>query len=397
MIMRVSRALSMLLAASLVSVSEGAPVVDCKAGGGGCRTIDIVGDAPFPTPTFTGHADPSLIADPVRNNRLWLAYSYLTGKRATGKWGRAVGVPVAETHLAVSEDSGRNWRLHSTLWASGLTPDPEGKSRDSYFGSETPSLAVNVSGGQPEWFSVRLHYFLEPESAYKPRYATGWTMRVARARGDTPAVLASAEDVMLGVKTTSKAYGAHVDLSSLSPELSDCAMWNNPVVTHQGGRLVLVPECLVFRGQTPVEERTRMVVFSTDAKGAPRSWTWRYDGIIADHALAVELGGDKLVSPEIQRARDGTLLFIASPQKNKGAFGLGCVVMELESLAPPRLRRDAAGRVVIRARQTSPESASWRTGACTFSAASETGLVTVGAKAGRGLDTRLLATGLKLD
>lgn len=396
----VPRALSVssfLLAASLVSASEAAPVVDCPREGAGCRTISIAGDAPFPTPTFTGHADPSLIADPVRTNRIWLAYSYLTGKRATGKWGRAVGVPVAETHLAVSEDSGRNWRLHSTLWASGLTPDPEGKSRDSYFGSETPSLAVNNTGRQPEWFSVRLHYFLEPESAYNPRYATGWTMRVAGARGDTPAVLASAEDVILGVKTTSEAYGAHVDLSSLSPELSDCAMWNNPIVTHQGGRLVLVPECLVFRGKTPVEERTRMVVFSTEAKGAPKSWTWRYDGIIADHSLAVELGGDKLVSPEIQRARDGSLLFIVSPQKGRGAFGTGCVVMLLDGLAPPRLRRDTAGRVVIRARQTSPESAAWRTGACTFSAASETGLVTVGAKAGRGLDSRLLATGLQLD
>ena len=388
---------SFLLAASLVSGSAASPVVDCPTEGAGCRTITIAGDAPFPTPTFTGHADPSLIADPLRTNRIWLAYSYLTGKRATGNLGRAVGVPVVETHLAVSDDSGRSWRLHSTLWASGLSADPEAKSRDSYFGSETPSLAVNVTDGQPEWFSVRLHYFLEPESAYKPRYASGWTMRVARARGDTPAALASAEDVILGVKTTAKAYGTHLDLTSLSPELSDCAMWNNPIVTHQDGRLVLVTECLVFRGKAPVEERTRMVVFSTAAKGSPRTWAWRYDSIIADHSLALELGGDKLVSPEIQRARNGSLLFIVSPQKGRGAFGMGCVVMQIDSLAPPRLRRDATGRAVIRARQTSPANAAWRTGACTYSAASETGLVTVGAKARRGLDTRLLATGLRLD
>lgn len=397
MILRTLGVPSFVLAASLFSVSHASPVVDCPRGGADCRTISIAGDAPFPTPTFTGHADPSLIADPLRSDRIWLAYSYLTGKRATGNWGRTVGVPVVETHLAVSDDKGRNWQLHSTLWASTLTPDPEGQSRDSYFGSETPSLAVNVKDGQPEWFSVRLHYFLEPESAYKPRFATGWTMRVARARGETPAALASAEDVMLGVKSTAKAYGVDLDLSSMSPELSDCAMWNNPIVTHQGGRLVLVTECLVFRGKTPVEERTRMVVFSTDAKGSPKAWSWRYDGVIADHKLAVELGGDKLVSPEIQRARDGTLIFIASPQKGKGAFGMGCVVMELEGLAPPRLRRDASGRVVIRARQTSPEDASWRTGACTFASSSQTGMITVGAKAGRGLDTRLLATGLNLD
>jgi hypothetical protein len=53
--------------------------------------------------------------------------------------------------------------------------------------------------------------------------------------------------------------------------------------------------------------------------------------------------------------------------------------------------------VVIRARQTSPEDASWRTGACTFASPSQTGMITVGAKAGRGLDSRLLATGLNLD
>lgn len=385
------------LAASVTtSLASRLQAVACEQQSSACPVIQIAGDPPSPTQRFTGYADPSVIADPVVANRLWLAYSYLQGKRAKGSWGQTVGVPVVATHLAQSDDGGRSWRLHSMLWDSALSDDPEGKTRPSYFGSETPSLAATRKGGTTTWYSIRLSYFLEPESAYKPRFATGWLMRVAKAEGDTPAVLAGAPDTVLGVRTTASGYGANVDLNSLSPELGDCAMWNNPIITVQDARLYLVAECLVFRSKTLIQSRTRMVVLSTDPGGGPKSWSWRYDGIIADETLAQQLGGDQLVSPEIQRAPDGRLLFIVSPQTRKEVYGQGCAVMLLESLAPPKLKRDAAGLPVIIARQTSALDADWRTGACTYSAASATGLITVGAVTRRGLSSDLRATGLTL-
>lgn len=388
---RLSRLALILLSPGGAAWAE--DTVDCSRPAGSCPEIEIVGDRAAWTPTFTGFADPSLVADPIGANRFWLAYSYLTGKRATGAAGQLVGVPVVATHLARSDNGGKSWRFVSTLWDSELTADPEGKSRPSYFGSETPSLTFVRNGARTTWYSVRLSYFLEPESAYKPRYGTGWTMRVARAEGPSPASLARGDDAVLGVRTTAAAYGAHVDLNALAPELADCAMWNNPIVTAQSGRLYLVAECLVFRGTEIVAERTRMVVLSTDAAGAPKDWRWRYDGVLADHALAQALGGDQLVSAEIQRGRDGRLLFIATPQTDK--VGQGCVVMELESIDPPRVKRDPAGAPLIRARQTSVNDTSSHTGACAYAAGSATGLISVEATTRRGLQARLLATGLK--
>ena len=220
-------------------------------------------------------------------------------------------------------------------------------------------------------------------------------MRVAKADGLSPVALARADDVVLGVKTTAAAYEPTLDLTSIAPELADCQMWNNPIVTAQNSRLYLVAECLVFRGTEIIAERMRMVVISTDPAGAPKTWRWRYDGVIADYALAKTLGAERLVSAEIQRGRDGKLLFGVSPQSGKGVFGLGCVMMELESLDPPRIKRDPSGAPIVRARQTSAVDSAWRTGACTYHADAATGLIAVGAQAVRGLRASLLATGLR--
>ena len=81
-------------------------VVDCSQPSQ-CPAIEIIGDAPSRVPTFTGYADPSIVADPFNPNGFWLAYSYLTGKRAKGAWGQTVGVPHVATHLARSTDSGK--------------------------------------------------------------------------------------------------------------------------------------------------------------------------------------------------------------------------------------------------------------------------------------------------
>jgi hypothetical protein len=369
--------------------------IDCSPPSRHCPLVPIAGDSASSTRSFSGFADPAVVADPITPDRLWLAYSFLEGKPARGANGRPVGVPHVSTHLARSDNAGASWRFERVLWDSELAEDPERRGPPSYFGSETPSLAVVQQGGRTAWFSVRLSYFLEAATAYEPRYVTGWTMRVARAMGPSPAALASAPETVLGVSTTAAAYGANVDLNTLSPQLGDCAMWNNPVVAIESARLHLMAECLVFNGAEIDLDRTRMVVLSTEADGQPEAWRWRYDGVLADRALAQAVGGERLVSATIVRGADGALLFISTPQIGSGMIGKGCVVMELDSLAPPRVRRDATGVPVLRARQTSRADRRFRTGACTYHPASATGMITVAADTRRGLRSALRATGMR--
>ena len=162
--------------------------------------------------------------------------------------------------------------------------------------------------------SVRLAYFLKPVTAYEPRYATSWVMRLAAACGATPAALANAPDAALGTRTAASVYGASVNLNALSPALAGCGMWNNSVVTLQRGRLHVVAECLEFDRRKTNPERTRMIVVATEPTGAPSQWRWTYVGVLADRALAQALGAERLVSATIARGRDGALLFIATPQ-----------------------------------------------------------------------------------
>ena len=370
-------------------------LVDCSADSPSCRPIFVIGDRPARTPSFTGYADPTLQHDPAVPGRIWMAYSYLEGRPARGANGEAVGVPVVSTHLARSDDGGKRWTLQGKLWDSPLVRDPEGRGPESFFGSETPSLAALRDAGGTTWYSVRLSYFLEPITGYAPRYATSWTMHVAAARGDSPAALVQAEEAILGTSTTHPAYRAHVRLTELAPELRDCAMWNNPAVTADSGRLYLLAECLVFRGKTLIDERSRVVIFRTAPAGAPPSWKWEYVGVLIDFPLARALGGKRVVSPDVSRGADGERILIVTPQ-DVSFVGKGCVVLRLDSLDPPRIRRDASGAPLVLARQTSTPTPGWHTGACTHDAASATGTVTVGSNASvRGLQAELLATGLR--
>jgi hypothetical protein len=386
-----------VVALTLPAVAADAPTVDCSRSSEDCPLITIAGDSASAVKSFTGFADPGMVADPAdaAKRRLYMAYSRLDGRVATTASGGKAGVPVTATHLARSDDGGSTWRYMATLWDSKLTADPEGKGPSSYFGSETPTLAAHRKGLFTTWYSVRLSYFLEPVTAYQPRYATSWVMRIAAAQGLTPAALARAEEVQLGTNTTAAAYGPTVNVNALAPELGRCGMWNNPAIAFEAGRLHVITECLEFDGKTVSSERSRIVVLSTVPAGKPASWAWRYDGVIADRALAQELGGERLVSPAVMRGRDGALLLMVTPQVGRKPFGEGCTALELESLSPPRVRRDPAGKAIVRARQTADADETWHTGACTYDPNSASGIVTVAATTSRGLQAELRATGLR--
>ena len=371
-------------------------VVDCSRGTANCPRLSIAGSTASTTPTFSGFADPALHHDPARPGRIWMLYSHLSGKPATSAGGAMVGVPHVATRLARSDDGGATWVHDAIVWDSPLVGDPERLAPASYFGSETPSLTAVGDATGVTWYSVRLGYFLEPVTAYAPRYATSWVMRVAAARSVSPAALAGAAESVIGTASTAAAYAPHVRANQLSLTLATCGFFNNPAIFAEGGRLYLVAECLEFDSGQISEARSRMVVLRTRPSGAPPTWGWEYVGVLADRALARELGGERLVSATITRAADGTLLFMATPMAGSaGIPGQGCVAIELASIDPPAVRRNAGGGVIVRARQTAAADAGWHTGACTHDPRSATGIVSVAATTSKGLQAELLATGLR--
>jgi hypothetical protein len=119
-------------------------------------------------------------------------------------------------------------------------------------------------------------------------------------------------------------------------------------------------------------------VFATRPQGSPKTWSWRYVGKFGTHADAVALGGQRLVQTDIETGRDGKLLAIVSPARTGStilAAHLGCQVLELSSLDPPRLARDSNHHPTVLARVQSSDSKTEGPGACGYDPASATGIV----------------------
>ncbi len=352
----------------------GAPKVvpDCNAA---CGTIGILGDAPSASPgTFRGYADPSIAHDPAAARRIWLAYSWPHLTTGQAPDGSAVYMAAVSTHLARSDDGGTTFSYESELWPAVPMADPEGSGENGIASSETPSLTTITSGAATTWYGARLRYFLQPQTGYHPKYGTSWTVRVAPAA--SPAELAAAPAAVLGVSTTAAVYRPNARLDELAGlPIARCAMLNNPTLFAKDGTLYLVVECLAFVGTTLDLPNSSTQLFATAPGGSPSAWTWRHVGVLADHALAKELGDDTVQQPDVSLAADGTPILLvtpahANPSVQVGTMGDGCVAVELASIDPPALARDCAGRAVIRARVSGA-----RIGACTHDSASATGIV----------------------
>lgn len=350
------------------------PVTEVRCDAGRCPAISPAGDAPAENPgTFRGYADPDLSRD-ATSGTLWLAYSWphvVAGRAPDG--GTALMAAVS-THLARSDDGGASFSFVSELWPAVATRDPEGSGAIGIDSSETPSLASIRSGGAVTWYGAHLRYFLEPRTGYHPRYGTSWTVRIGAAA--SPVELETATEAVLGVSGTAAAYRPDVELDRLAGlPLARCAMLNNPALFAQNARLYLIVECLAFQGTVPDFASSTMQVFATEPSGPPPGWQWRHAGTLADQSLALELGGETVRQPDVSLAADGTALLLAtpahaSPEVPVGTVGDGCVALELESIDPPALARDCAGRAVVRAwtRGTG-------VGACTHHPGSSTGIV----------------------
>jgi hypothetical protein len=256
---------------------------------------------------------------------------------------------------------------------------------------EVVSLAATQTAAGTVWYSARDSYFTRPGDG--PKF-TSWTIRVATA--SSPTGLAAAPEGVLGFDLTAPYWQADFNLDSLSKDLAGC-IFRDPGVFYSSGRLYLAAECSLF---TPAGERVEdefIGVFSTVPSGPAPAWRWTYVGKLATAADARALGGAMLNQTELTTARDGSLVAIFSPSKPSTPLEthLGCVVVQVESLDPPRLARDAAGAPKVLARATASDQEPYGPAACTYDPASATGLVLVRRLVRPQLIVSLNATGLK--
>src|SRR5581483_1966327 len=131
--------------------------------------------------------------------------------------------------------------------------------------------------------------------------------------------------------------------------------------------------------------------------GPAPTWRWNYVGKLATATDAHALGGDMLNQTELTTLRDGSMAAIFSPSRPSTPLEthLGCVVVKLDSLDPPRIARDAAGAPMVLARATASDQAPYGPAACTYDPASATGLILVRRQVRPQLVVGLNATGLK--
>lgn len=368
------------------------PTVDCTAANSACPEIVVQGDAPAtfggaPSPA-RGYVDPSIRKDPA-SNTLWMAYSWphlqTEGPSGSGTTGVAV-----DNHLARSDDGGATWQFAGPMWTAQAETGDAGE--PGWLNTEAVSLAPAQTASGTVWYSVRDSEFIRPASAGGADI-TGFTLRVAMA--SSPAQLAQAEEVVLGGDLTAPYWNADFNLDSLSQELSGCAL-RDAGLFYQNGTLYLAAECSLF---TRTGERTEdefVALFATQPNGGPKSWNWRYLGKLAGRAEAQELGGEMLQQTEIDVGPDGRLIALLSPSKPSSplATHFGCRAVEVASLDPPRLARDGAGNLIVRASVTASDQAPSGPGACTYDAASATGLVLARRQLKPGLIVSLNSTGL---
>jgi hypothetical protein len=352
-----------------------------RAASSNCSKLTIAGSVASTTATFTGFADPALHHDPAQPSRVWMLYSHLSGRPATNaggtrRWRAACRHPAGAKRQRRRELGARGDRLG---FAAGR--DPEGLGPPSYFGSETPSLTAVADATGVTWYSVRLAYFLEPATALCAALHDQLGECGSPRREPPPG----------GTRRRGRFGARYLDPPS-PPTRRTCASTpcrrrsravpsSTTRRSSPGDRVYVVAECLEFDGKAVSDARSRMVVLRTRPVGTPSGWTWEYVGVLADQALAREMGGERLTSATISRAADGALLFMSTPRTGPGGIPRQRLRRDRACIARPARRAPwrwwQLGRSA-RGRQQLPTPAG-STGACTHDPRSASGIVSVAA------------------
>jgi hypothetical protein len=335
----------------------------------GCPAIAVIGEPSSDLPDGSlsrtrGTVDASILTE-EKTGKLWLSYTFVSSHVAPPSLGSEVD-PSVNVFLASSGDSGTTWTFETALRPSAAENDPV-TGKPGYSGNEVSSI-VTANG---RWYlaNLRFHDSLGGGNSRRP---DSFHFEVRRAT--SPAALAAAEPVRLAGAIAADAWSDH-RLNTLDPECSSCTLWLDPELFLQDGHLYLLAVCTVYEERTRRTERGFYGVFELsddpDNFGEPR-WV----GKLADSADAVRLGAKELSKGDLTIARDGTIRFLTAPVFRGARFEEypGCYAFEVESLDPPRLRRDADGepiaRAVLRSSDSIPSGAS-----CAYAPESKTGLI----------------------
>lgn len=351
--------------------TAGIQVLDCTPGTTGCSLLVIQGDPPYTLPqgrpsNFSGTADPSVRRDPL-SHTLWLSYSWPHYEFLPDR------IAAVEIHLAESPDGGATWNAVKTLWPTDVAVDPRNPSQKGVVNHEVSNLLPVEEGGGVSWYAARLSYFLPAGG-----HPVGESFRIHVMKASSPEELGTAADVSLGSASSDPAWPIDQNLSALSPDLADVALWNEPSLYYEDGTLYLILVSFHYARGVPALDRDKVHVFSTTPSGLPTTWIWTYRGVLAGSAEAAELGGQRLTQVDVALGLDGKLLMLATPDDWNPAYAdynhKGCVVVEIASLAAPALARGADGKLKLRARVTASDANSLGSAASAYDPASLTGL-----------------------
>ncbi len=358
-------ALMFALGFALEAAAAQSPAVfDCRDDDGRCPELKIAGDPPFELPgfglsPFRGYADPSLRRDP-RTGVLWLSYSWVSlfasPTLIPGKPALDVGVSI---HLARSDDGGRSFRHVTNIWESATETY---KGASGYSGNEVSTISPTPSG----WAALELRYFNPRGNGndFRPD-----SLHFELAEGADPGKLAMAQASMLGGSLTGSFWRPFANLSEIAKVGLACPVWTEPSLFSDNGVLYLLVQC-----KTPSNPaRGFLGVFVREPDG------WHWAGCLTSSSDAAALGGNELTQAELTRGRDGSLLLVVTPNIVKGReeHHLGCAVLTVASLDPPRLKQGADTLLDLRARIVSSDSAQNGPGACSYDPGSSTGLLIV--------------------
>lgn len=336
--------------------------IDCRGDTQACPEFTINGDPPD-TSVFRGYADPSVRKD-HNSNRIWLAYS----------WPHVTSAAKVDIHLAHSDDEGKTFVFDKVLYQAKAEMDSK-TGKTGFASHEVVSL---WPGSDAQWYMARLQYHVEPG---KGPYglADSFTTHVAKASNILD--LDKAPETSLHSNMTATQWTRNVNLNQLHGDLTSCGFYNEPAIYFRNGRLVLLLECLVFgMGGVTDEEKSFYAVFSTDPKAAnPTQWQWKYDGKLAVHTEAKELGAGFVVELDIAPRPDGSLITLLTPSSYNTSIQHdvhhGCRVLKLTDSDPPSFVREN-GKLSMLASITASDLTPYGPGACGYHPAStQTGIV----------------------
>ena len=327
---------------------------------------------------FRGFADPCIRKAP-NSTTLHMLYSrphmqHLGG----GPRDYAIGV---ETNLAVSRDLGKTWRKIRTLWTR--TP-ARFAGKAGFISHEVPNFVHLTIDQEPAVVAARLDYFLGHPGGYKARDNQSFAIRLVA--GPALERLATAAPFTLGHARSSKEVHVDLDLTAFHRDFPSIFIPNEPALAFHDGRLFLAFVVMTFAAnKDPDFENSFIAVLSTKPAGAIATWKWTYEGKLANHADARQFDAESLTQIELARSKDGKLLALMSPEswnpKAKdgadaftGIVHHGCVVVEVESLSPPRLAR-TGGKIITRDSLRSTFRLEHGPGAAGYDPASATGIL----------------------